>query len=55
MFVFFVSLALLSGRLAPVLAPGDAARMLVRIVAIVLAVILWIFMTLPLYRRRVTA
>jgi hypothetical protein len=52
-FLFFVSLALLSGRLAPVLAPGDAASMFVRIVAIVLAVILWIFMTLPVYRRRV--
>jgi len=54
-FVFFVSLALLSGRLAPVLAPGDAASMFVRIVAIVLAVILWIFITLPVYRRRVAA
>jgi tetratricopeptide (TPR) repeat protein len=52
-FVFFVSLALLSGRLAPVLAPGDAASMFVRVVAIVLAVILWIFITLPVYRRRV--
>lgn len=54
-FVFFISLALLAGRLAPVLAPGDAARTLVRIVAIVLALILWFFMTLPVYRRRVTA
>lgn len=54
-FVFFVSLALLSGRLAPVLAPGDAATMFVRVVAIVLAVILWIFMTLPIYRRHVAA
>jgi tetratricopeptide (TPR) repeat protein len=53
-FLFFVSLALLAGRLAPVLAPGDAARMLVRIVAIVLAVVLWIFITLPIYRRRVS-
>lgn len=54
-FVFFVSLALLSGRLAPVLAPGDAAKLFVRIVAVVLAVILWIFITLPIYRRRATA
>jgi tetratricopeptide (TPR) repeat protein len=54
-FVFFISLALLSGRLAPVLAPGDAARIFVRIVAIVLAIILWIFITLPIYRRRVSA
>ncbi|HEX3578854.1 MAG TPA: hypothetical protein VHY33_09855, partial [Thermoanaerobaculia bacterium] len=51
-FVFFVSLALLTGRLAPVLAPGDAAITFVRVVAIVLAIILWIFMTLPVYRRR---
>jgi hypothetical protein len=55
MFVFFVSLALLSGRLAPVLAPGDAAPMLVRIVAIIVAVILWFLITLPIYRRRVSA
>ncbi|MEA2328944.1 MAG: hypothetical protein QOE68_3903 [Thermoanaerobaculia bacterium] len=54
-FVFFVSLALLSGRLAPVLAPGDAAQLFVRIVAVVLAVVLWIFLTLPIYRRRVSA
>ena len=54
-FVLFVSLALLSGRLAPVLAPGDAAKMLVRVAAIALAVILWLFMTLPVYRRRATA
>lgn len=53
-FVFFISLALLAGRLAPVLAPGDAARTLVRIAAIAVAVVLWIFMTLPIYRRRVT-
>jgi tetratricopeptide (TPR) repeat protein len=55
LFVFFVSLALLSGRLAPVLAPGDAAATFVRVVAIVLAVILWIFITLPIFRRRVPA
>ncbi|MDP9360008.1 MAG: tetratricopeptide repeat protein [Acidobacteriota bacterium] len=54
-FMFFVSLAILSGRLAPVLAPGDMAKMLVRVVAIVLSVILWLFMTLPVYRRRVSA
>jgi tetratricopeptide (TPR) repeat protein len=53
-FVSFLSLALLSGRLAPVLAPGEAARMLVRAIAIAGAVILWIFITLPIYRRRVS-
>src|SRR5258708_599523 len=54
-FVFFVSLAILSGRLAPVLAPGEMAKTIVRIVAILLALLLWLFMTLPIYRRRVTA
>jgi tetratricopeptide (TPR) repeat protein len=52
--LLFVSLAILAGRLAPVLAPGDAAKTIVRIVAILLALILWIFMTLPVYRRRLT-
>ena len=54
-FVFFVSLAILAGRLAPVLAPGDAAKMLVRIVAIAVAAVLWILLTLPIYRRHVSA
>jgi len=54
-FVFFVSLATLSGRLAPVLAPGDVAKTFVRIVAIVLAVVLWLLLTLPIYRRRASA
>ena len=52
-FAFFVSLAVLTGRLAPVLAPGDVARTLVRIAAIIVAVVLWLFITLPIYRRRV--
>ena len=54
-FLFFVSLAILSGRLAPVLAPGEVAKTIVRIVAIVLALVLWLLMWLPIYRRRVTA
>ena len=54
-FVFFLSLAILSGRLAPVLAPGDVAKTLVRITAIAIAVILWLLLTLPIYRRRAVA
>jgi tetratricopeptide (TPR) repeat protein len=54
-FLFFVSLAILSGRLAPILAPGDIGKIIVRILAIALAVILWFFITLPVYRRRATA
>jgi hypothetical protein len=54
LFLFFVSLAFLAGRLAPVLAPGDLAKMLVRIAASAAAVILWFVITLPVYRRRVS-
>ena len=54
-FLFFVSLAILSGRLAPILAPGDIGKLIVRILAIALAVILWFLITLPVYRRRATA
>ncbi|MEA2164795.1 MAG: hypothetical protein QOK37_2922 [Thermoanaerobaculia bacterium] len=53
-FLFFVSLAILAGRLAPVLAPGDMAKLLVRLAAIAVAVIVWFFITLPVYRRRLT-
>jgi tetratricopeptide (TPR) repeat protein len=53
-FLFFISLAVLAGRLAPVLAPGDLAKSIVRIVAVLFALILWIFLTLPVYRRRLT-
>ena len=51
-FLFSVCLALLVGRLAPVLAPGEIAKLLVRVLAIVIAVITWFVMTLPVYRRR---
>jgi tetratricopeptide (TPR) repeat protein len=54
LFLFFVSLAFLAGRLAPVLAPGDLAKMLVRLAAIAAAVIVWFVITLPVYRRRVS-
>jgi tetratricopeptide (TPR) repeat protein len=53
-FLFFVSLAFLAGRLAPVLAPGDLAKMLVRLAAIAAAIIVWFLITLPVYRRRVS-
>ena len=51
-FLFSVCLALLVGRLAPVLAPGEMAKLIVRVLAIVIAVITWFVMTLPVYRRR---
>lgn len=54
-FTFFVCLAILVGRLAPVLGPGDVAKLLVRGAAIILAVLTWFFLSLPVYRRRAVA
>ncbi len=53
-FVFFVLLALLVGRLAPVLAPGDVSKLIVRVLAIVLAVVIWFILDLPVFRRKAT-
>ena len=55
-FAFFVVMALLVGRLGPALGPtADVAQMLVRVAAIAIAVILWLFLSLPVYRRRAAA
>jgi hypothetical protein len=54
-FLFCVCLALLVGRLAPVLAPGELAKMIVRVLAIAIAVVIWFVMTVPIYRRRAAA
>jgi tetratricopeptide (TPR) repeat protein len=55
-FTLFVALALLVGRLAPALGPSaEVAQMVVRIAAIVIAVILWLVLMLPVYRRRSAA
>jgi tetratricopeptide (TPR) repeat protein len=52
-FALFVATALFVGRLAPALGPAaDVAQFLVRIAAIIVAVILWLVLTLPVYRRR---
>ncbi|HEX8620325.1 MAG TPA: tetratricopeptide repeat protein [Thermoanaerobaculia bacterium] len=56
LFALFVAIALTVGRLAPALGPAaDVAQMLVRIAAIAIAVILWIVLALPVYRRRSAA
>jgi hypothetical protein len=54
LFIFFfgLCLALLVGRLAPVLAPGELAKMIVRVLAVLIAVVTWVVMTMPVYRRR---
>ena len=55
-FALFVAMAVLVGRLAPALGPaGDVAQMLVRVAAIAAAVIVWIILSLPVYRRRSAA
>jgi len=52
-FALFVTTAIFVGRLAPALGPAaDVAQFLVRISAILVAVILWLVLTLPVYRRR---
>lgn len=53
-FLFFVVLAVLVGRLAPVLAPGDVAKLAIRAVSVLVAVILWFALTLPVFRRKAT-
>jgi tetratricopeptide (TPR) repeat protein len=56
LFVVFVALAVLVGRLAPALGPSaGVAQLLVRVLAIVLAVVIWFLLSLPVYRRRTSA
>jgi tetratricopeptide (TPR) repeat protein len=56
LFALFVAIALTVGRLAPALGPAaDVAQMLVRVVAIAVAVIVWFALALPVYRRRSAA
>jgi tetratricopeptide (TPR) repeat protein len=53
LFLLFVSIAVLTGRLAPAIGPvAETAKMLVRVLAIVAALIVWLLMSLPVYRRR---
>jgi tetratricopeptide (TPR) repeat protein len=51
-FMFFVCMAIFVGRLAPVLGSGELAKMIVRAIAILVAVVIWFFLSLPVYRRR---
>ncbi|HVR39636.1 MAG TPA: tetratricopeptide repeat protein [Thermoanaerobaculia bacterium] len=52
-FALVVVAAILAGHLAPALGPSaNTAHMVVRILAIAVAVILWFVMTVPVYRRR---
>jgi len=52
-FALFVAIALFVGRLAPALGPAaDFAQLLVRVGAIFLALLMWLTLSLPVYRRR---
>jgi hypothetical protein len=53
LFALFVAMAVFAGRLAPALGPAaHVAQTLVRAGGIAIAVILWITLSLPVYRRR---
>jgi tetratricopeptide (TPR) repeat protein len=52
-FALFVAAAVFSGHLAPALGPvAEVAQFLVRMIAIAVAVILWLTISLPVFRRR---
>jgi tetratricopeptide (TPR) repeat protein len=52
-FALFVAIAIFVGHLAPALGPvAHFPQLLVRITAIVAAIVIWIVMSLPVYRRR---
>ena len=53
LFSWFVITAALTGRLAPVLT-GETAKQIVMVVSIVAAVVTWLLLVLPVWRRRVT-
>lgn len=56
LFSLFVATAILVGHLAPAIGPAaDVAQLLVRIGAILVALIIWVTLSLPVYRRRSAA
>jgi len=53
-FLSFVSIAVLVGRLAPAIGPvAETAKLIVRVVFGALAVLMWVMLSLPVYKRRV--
>ena len=53
LFAFFVATAILVGRLGPALGPvANVAQTFVRVVAIAVAVVIWLLLSFPVYRRR---
>ncbi len=56
LFVFCVLFAVFVGRLAPVIGPvASSTQLLLRAVAILVALVIWLTLSLPVYRRRTTS
>jgi tetratricopeptide (TPR) repeat protein len=52
-FLLFIAVAVLTGRLAPALGPvAETAQLVVRVAAIAIAVVMWFFLSMPVYRRK---
>jgi tetratricopeptide (TPR) repeat protein len=52
-FLFVVATALLTGRLAPAIGPvADTAKLITIAMAVLLAVVLWIVLSMPIFRRK---
>lgn len=52
LFLFFVAIAILIGRAAPIATPAETWKLLLRTVAIAIAVVSWFMMSLPVYRQK---
>lgn len=56
LFAICIATAVLTGRLAPALGPSaQVAQLIVRTLAVIVAVVIWLMLSLPVYRRRTTA
>jgi tetratricopeptide (TPR) repeat protein len=56
LFALFVTVAIFIGRLGPAFGPvAHVAQTIIRIAAIAIAVVIWLVMSLPVYRRRAVA
>jgi len=55
LFLLFVGLAVFVGRLAPIASPAETMKMVMRVLAIALAVISWLVISIPVFRQKVTA
>jgi tetratricopeptide (TPR) repeat protein len=55
-FALCIATAIFTGRLAPALGPtANVAQLIVRVLALVVAAVVWLMLSLPVYRRRTTA